>query len=289
MELYKCNKCKDTKKVINDFGVEVDCDCVLMEELGISLDSKITKPVYSVSEKDKQVALTKRLIPENRIEDDFNLEIARQNILRMNKKRAFKVHGFDAYCNVLTSILNSIRAKEKLDCSYLIGAPNGFGKTTFVTTCLKIMSKLNMQVVPFISLMELAELLKRHRERLSQISIRVNKSLGDTEVIEDKTPNEVCWYSYDWTEYITADILFVYFSSVDNRVIESKMLQTILKLRGTKGLPTVAFIESSIDLYTKDEKLYEYIWDDILAYKSIKNSSYDRVVHISTYKKLRRE
>ena len=62
------------------------------------------------------------------------------------------------------------------------------------------------------------------------------------------------------------------------------MLYQLLSIRGAKGLPTIAMISTSLDPYVNDYTLKELVWDEIKSTKD-EADSYDRVTHISCYKK----
>ena len=160
------------------------------------------------------------------MEDEFNEDVLKSNIADMCRLGIFKISGYNNYIKLLYNILNSIKINQKLDSSYLIGAPNGFGKGTFVTTCLKLMDSKGMKAVPYISLLELEELLSNHRKKLLEENFIYRKKKTELEIEEYiKTPEEVCVSSYSWNEYIQSDILFTYFTSLENKVIESNVLK----------------------------------------------------------------
>lgn len=88
---------------------------------------------------------------------------------------------------------------------------------------------------------------------------------------------------YSFSEYINADCLFVGFSELVSKDIESHMLSQLLNLRGNKGLPTIVTISSALEPYESDKRLKEYVWDEIKNYDN--RRSYDRVIHVSCYKR----
>ena len=148
--------------------------------------------------------------------------------------------------------------------------------------------------MPYISLSELAELRVENEKRLlkgMELGTKVdwNKEWDepDYKYYKDNTRifkvPEVITGRFSWSEYMNADMLFCFFSSMDSKVIESHTLKCILDIRGAKALPTVAFISTSLNPYKLDNNLREYIWDEILAYKPDKNC-FDRVYHVSCYK-----
>lgn len=58
-----------------------------------------------------------------------------------------------------------------------------------------------------------------------------------------------------WEDYLNYLIVFVYFSGSLDRHYETEVLQELLNIRGTKALPTVCLLESSLGIF-KDEPTY---------------------------------
>ena len=255
----------------------------------------IKPPLIHVKGGDKQMAVTMGLIPKAYLEVEFDEQHIKDNVVAQAKAttRKFKVKRFKNYMQTLNLILAKIRSGHTPDCSYLIGAPNGFGKTSFVTTCLRLMHAQSWKAVPYISLAELADMrMDNERKIVKGIEIKSRKTTDDddyelvyklqdsSEVVKMPQKQTQC---YGWSEYMNADILFCFLSSLDSKVIESNTLKGILDIRGAKGLPTVVFISTAINPYTADNNLREYVWDEILAYKEDSNC-FDRIYYVSCYK-----
>lgn len=117
-----------------------------------------------------------------------------------------------------------------------------------------------------------------------------------------------------WEDYIEYPLVFVYFSGSLDRHYETEVLQSLLNIRGTKALPTICFIESSLGIF-KDEPTYfddnrggtiidisktkSYYWLNMLSSESSLYASnidsvsqdneitsvveYDRLVYINSY------
>lgn len=285
-------------EAIKSLGVNIKSEEQVKKELGNTDDIKheIKPPVFNVRGGDRQMAVKLGLIPEAYANVEFDVDHIKENITAQSKAsaRKFKVVKFNNYISTLNSILSSIRTGSRPDCSYIIGAPNGFGKTSFVNTCIKVMYAQGMKAVPYISLTELAELrAENEKSLLKGVSVKARKSLEGDEGENSyafssdsdymKMP-KVITGMYSWSEYINSDILFCFFSSIDSKVIESHTLKGLLEIRGAKGLPTVVFIATSIDPYRIDYNLREFVWDEILAYKEDTNC-FDRVYHVSCYKR----
>ena len=184
--------------------------------------------------------------------------------------------------------------------SYLIGAPNGFGKTSFVYESLITLNKHGFRVAPYISLTELAQLRdddERYLLRPKHI-VKYKYIVRDNdeyhEIGKDEDGNEIVGDEYvkrpakienlfSFRDYVNADCLFTFFTEETAKDIESHMLSQILQIRGAKGLPTIVTTCNSLKLYTSQPKLKQYIWDEILAY-SEKDNCYDKIYHVSCYK-----
>ena len=89
--------------------------------------------------------------------------------------------------------------------------------------------------------------------------------------------------AHSWSEYINAKCLFVSFTDVISKDLESHVLYQLLNIRGAKGLPTIAMISTSLEPYLKDVNLKEYVWNEIIDYTD--KDTYDRVQHVSCYKR----
>ena len=263
----------------------------------------IEPPTVTIPNEFCEAAVKMGIIPEVYKDATFDLERVKQNVLEQNSKlvRKFKVKRFDEYESITNGILATIITKSIPNRSYIIGAPSGFGKTSFVITCLKFLFRQGRRCVPFVSLTDLAQVKVANDMRLkagltSDVYVKnealntVNDSgymeffyekLGETAYV--KRPVNVTEL-YSWSEFMNADVLFTYFTDVSSKVIESDILKTILTTRGVKGKPTIVMISTSLDPYKNDKNLAEFIWNEILSYKDDDSSEYDRVKHVSCYK-----
>ena len=214
--------------------------------------------------------------------------------------RKFTIYGFDKYSEVTQGIISVIVSNKLPEQSYIIGAPNGFGKTSFVNSCLIKMHAAGRMCTPYISLTELANVrLADEKRLLNGIGIdRYYKGEPELEAFTKEEYDEILYREIDskeyvkkpinlidkfsWSEYMNCDILFCYFTTVNAKLIESEILKTAVTIRGVKGLPTIAMISTSLNPYKNDARLSEYVWNELLTYKS--ESSYDRLRHVSCYK-----
>lgn len=268
------------------------------EEVGIDLKhtrldkEEAGKILYSITDVDREQAVYEKLIPEAYKNASFDIEKIRANIRGQYYKcnKLYKVYRFNEYASICEKILSMIRIRELPKRSYLIGAPNGFGKTSFVNECIITLRKQGFRTVPYITLWELAQIRADNEQRITNPYQKFEKR-GDKVVYRDrpetdefKKKPEIVTNSYSYSEYINADCLFVGFTNILSKEIESYTLYQLLAIRGAKGLPTIVTISTSIEIYETDPLLKEYVWDEIKNYDENKYC-YDRVYHISCYKR----
>ena len=271
------------------------------KKLGISLyGSSEEKKDYSkklvvdVKETTKELALKKKLIPKNYIDASFSKERIERNIEEMNvaTKNIYRVEKLDNYIKMCYSLLSTFRTGNVPESSFIIGAPNGFGKTSFANESIMIMEEKGMKTVPYISLFDLAQIRANEEKRLMrEFSYKRYTGSIDTEKYIFTEPEtmeftKVPAYEfehYSWSEYMNSDCLICYLTSVSCRQIESRTLYEVLNTRATKGLPTIVMTASSLVPYTRDIALKEQVWDEILTSR-VKKRCYDRLYHTSCYK-----
>lgn len=276
-----CAKCNNGYILDEVLGLKVKCDCII--EGTVKEEKKILdKPVYHVTGAQKELAVVKKLIPEARKDDEYEADFIKTRVAEMCIAQKYKVIGFEKYVETLNEIILGI-SFGNLNKSYLIGAPNGFGKTTFANTCIKRLDAMGKKATPYISLYELGGLrVEYEREIVGALQNRaIAFSLGQ-ENGQINDDNSI--YSYKWSDYMKSDVLFTYFTGVENMKVETYLLRLILNIRGPKGLPTIVFTEYSLKLHLADQELKKYVWDDILAYKD-DAASCDRLLHRSCFKK----
>lgn len=257
----------------------------------------------------RKYAVRTGIIPNDYINARFKPEIIRKNITEQQNMTGhkFKVENFNEYCEVCNSIINTVNMGKLPDRSYLIGAPNNFGKNSFATDCLLASIHNGWLTVPYISLVELADIKlendKATMHGLMGIGTRSSKQkmdygtgkyydpepndlytegLTSSNFMEFKLPN-VIKGRYSWSEYINAPLLVCFFSGIQSKAVESEMIYSLLNIRGAKGFPTIALISTPLDLYKKDPYLGPTVWKEIMAYSST-DVSKDRLNYIATYK-----
>lgn len=255
------------------------------------------KIFYGLTVEDREQAVIESLVPEVYKNSAFDIDKIKDNLKLDYKEHnhLYKVINFNEYTQTCNGIISAIRMKKLPTRSYIIGAPNGFGKTSFVTECIITLRKHNFRVVPYITLSELNTLrIEEERRMLNPFFERVeesnkyNKNEGTLVYYYKgnkgyaKTPKVVIG-CYSYSEYINADCLFVALTSRNSKEAESQMLKQLLNIRAIKGLPTIVTMMESLDIYTRDPILREYVWDEIISYRENENC-YDRLYHVSTYK-----
>ncbi len=267
-----CDKC-DNGYIINAYGIRVKCNCIINGTVKES-EVKAEKPMYHVTGAQKEMAVYRKLIPEARQNDEFEEQFVRDRVIEMCEAQNCKVKDFQKYVDTLNDIIVAISVSV-LRKSYIIGSPNGFGKTTFANTCIKRLDAMGKKASPYISLFELAELRAEYEKKM----------LGyiKKEVKEAEAEGTLSDIDYTWTDYMKSDVLFTYLTTLENKKLEVKLLKTIVDIRGPKGLPTIVFTSSSLKPYLQDADLKRFVWDDILAYND-ESAGCDRLMHRSCFK-----
>lgn len=264
-------------------------------EIGVNVstprESKSDILIHSLTNADRDQAVYEQLVPKTYRDAYFNRDKIKENIkAQYQKSKLYKVYRFDEYATTCESILSLIRMKMLPDKSYIIGAPNGFGKTSFVNEAIITLRKQGYKVAPYISLWELAQIRVDNEHRIMQPYSRFKKE-GENVIYTEasdvskyyKKPSVITG-AYSYSEYINADCLFVSLTDVISKDIESHTLYQLLSIRGAKGLPTIVMMSTSLVPYENDTNLKELVWDEIKNYNE-NNKCYDRVYHVSCYKR----
>ena len=271
-----CDKCNHTGIIIDpETGISMQCECLIerIQKLKEQLN-RTHAPKYTLSNDESSRKLIEAIIPFHRRDDEYNSDITEQKILEIIKARNARTTNSVMYKNLLDKLLSDI-SLGLLDNSYIIGAPNGFSKTTFVYTCLKRLIAQGKKVVPYKSLAELAQ-IKLDYEKLV------------LEQFKYGTKSKKSSLEFTWRDYLEADVLFTYLSSVSSAELESAVLSSIMQIRGQNGKPTIVMTSTTLKIYTNNPDLNNYYWADMLDYTSNKtdkkrNVSMDRLIHYSCY------
>lgn len=269
----------------------------------LNMNSKFpVKPLLFVDRGTEEAAIKCGLIPESYRGNQFSMDQINNNIEKQKKiprGREFEVMELDRYEKATLGIISTIRSGKLPEQSFLIGAPNGFGKTSFVNTCILLLYKQGRLCAPYISLSELA-MVRLHEQKSLIEGISPSKYYrgvdytatnieqyremlyNDIDAADySKTPINII-SKYSWSEYMNCDVLFCYLTDIASKALESEMLKTVLTIRGAKGLSTIVTMSTSLLPYTKSTYSLEYVWNEILADGDSK--ALDRVKHISCYK-----
>lgn len=280
--------------LLSSIGISVES-----ADLGVVVGKKTATPKIikkAITNGDKEKAIQMGAIPETLKDVEFDFDIIKANILERGIKEQYRVYGFRDYQRILSNILFSIKAGSLPNRSWLIGAPKRFGKIEFVNDAIKFMAKQDMKCVPYISLTELSDKkYERDTEIAKNEAVKkvMKTAIFDEEKVyitadngrEIRKPVRNITEMHTWSDYTQADIVFCFFTTVSNKEIESMTLKTLLDIRGSKGLPTIVFMDMSLDAYTSNEKLKEWVWDKILDDEEDTRSveRFSTVKHISTY------
>lgn len=272
-------------------------------------DNKDRPVVIATSLKDEyiDIAVNSKLIPESYKHARFDVDKIKDNLIKQYaKSKLYKIHKFNEYTSICMGILSAIRLNQLPRRSYLIGAPNGFGKSSFVNECIITLKQQGFTAVPYISLWELAqiriedekmlmnpyihprykmdEIIDKRRREFEYTETNNSFEYTNTKQVTDyfKKPGTVTGL-FSFSEYINADCLFVQLTSILSKEIESHTLKQVLDIRAAKGLPTIVMMSTSLEPYINDPVLRDLVWNEILSYNEDDNS-YDRVYHIACYK-----
>ena len=267
---------------------------------------------------DRELACRMNLVPVGYKEARFDKQRIIDNIQDHYKRTnaLYYTYDLDEYIDTCVKILNSIRLGKLPPRSYVIGAPNGFGKTSFVNECIMTLNKNCYVVTPYISLYELGvtrkidsdillkpysyDVYKREiaedREKRAELereyltkgvipnmkgNYHIEPRFNKGRIVKGD-PKEVCG-RYSYSEYINADCVFVDLSGIMSKDVESRELYQLLSIRGKKGLPTIVTVSTSMDYYYADVVLREQIWDEIMC-QDENTDLYDRLYHVSCYR-----
>lgn len=285
---------RSVESLLSSIGINVES-----ADLGVVVGKKTATPKIvkkAITNGDKEKAIQMGAIPETLKDVEFDFDVIKANILERGIKEQYRVYGFREYQRILSNILFSIKAGSLPNRSWLIGAPKRFGKIEFVNDAIKFMAKQDMKCVPYISLTELSDKkYERDTEIAKNEAVKkvMKTAIFDEEKVyitadngrEIRKPVRNITEMHTWSDYTQADIVFCFFTTVSNKEIESMTLKTLLDIRGSKGLPTIVFMDMSLDAYTSNEKLKEWVWDKILDDEEDTKSveRFSTVKHISTY------
>lgn len=263
------------------FGLLMTCECVERKkerETAQRIKREKEELVYKVTGAQKIQVVAENLVPDARKDDEFSDDVLKEQVMNLYSPRNGSVRGrdFSDYVTLLNSIIAGISIGEPLRVSYMIGAPNGFGKTTFANTCIKRLYAKGKKAVPYKSLLEMSALrddyIKQMGRQYKKNNVKTNNESDYT--YEEKT--------YTWDDYCKAEIVFCYLTIPDNGWVEMNTLKALTTIRATNGLATIVMMDSSLQVYRANNEIRKYILDDIIA-DSKEYGSLDRLIHQSVY------
>lgn len=280
----ECTLCNGSGLMAGKFGTKTICRCIkerqkrLLDEK--ALEEQSSKPVYHATLGERNNITALKLVPEEHKDAEFEMNRltgkgGKLELLSIMHKSTVIDNG---YIKGLSEILSTIQFRNKLKHSYLISAPNGYSKTTFVYTCIRLLYLSGKKAVPYISILQLMELLSDY---ISEHSI-FNGGINERQAQD----NEESIY-YKWKDYLNADIAFVELTANGFETIEGQMLKTLLSERGRRNLPTIAVTERAFNRYVNTEE-QKKLWANMVT-TSICNAEYDRMVYIRAYELMQAE
>ena len=108
------------------------CRCIKQQINNRSTLKQVRAAIkYHVTKIESNEAVEKGLIPEYRWEDEWDKDILQKDIVEMGKLYGYKLSNYKMWSDTLTNILMTISSSLKITESYLIGAPNDYGKAKF--------------------------------------------------------------------------------------------------------------------------------------------------------------
>lgn len=279
-----CKKCKGTGKYIGEDGLEYICTCNNNKDVDVITKKQESEiKTISVNKGTKNNIVANGIIPKERINDEFSEEKCSELIVKSVPK-GYAIRGFKKYVEQLNEIILACKLDGiKIDGSYIIGGDNGFGKTTFVNTCLKHLYNRGKRVVPYITLSSLAKLRAEEESNIREMI--AHGYVKKYEKIEVDTDDycEIIEKKYEWEDYMKASVLFCSLGGLPCMRLESEILAEILRIRGMRQLPTIVTTENSLNLYVNNKDLNESIWGNILNFDE--KGRYDKLTHVSCYKR----
>lgn len=285
-----CPVCKGTGYAPGKFGAKVECDCRkrLAEANKAKSEQIMDKPILEVGDAIKTKAMAFGYIPRHRIDDEFNMDTTVENIKAMCSEFncGVVIKKFDELKLVLNTLITGLRVNQMPSNSYILGASNGFGKTTFVNTCIKLLMASDRKVVPYISLSEIHDLMYEDYSRMIENRRRMYELKPEQDGAEeeyweqDKKANECTWQ-----DFVKADVVFCYLTGVEEECmwIEMSTLKRLLQLRSSKGLSTIVMMAESLDWYRNSDKIRRGILNEIINPKANSEGVYDKLIHKSAW------
>ena len=166
-----CKLCHGTGKVINKLGYVIECSCgrALFEERERLKELQDKKPVFSIPKSVSEIAVLKGLVPSEHQDIVYDSEYVYRRIT--GSIGGDRVVGFENYDRAVCSIINACRTGTKVRHSYLLAADTGFGKKSFVYTCLKYLLGRDVRVPKYLSLSEIGFLSEKRVKQAKALNV----------------------------------------------------------------------------------------------------------------------
>lgn len=243
----------------DNFGIpmKMKCSCVdryiefiHSKNTGTGHKNKLKSATNITSKPIALEAMTNGLIPRRRINDllDFREMGDRVAALCRESGEIVDIPAFELYKSAMRNVLGYLTSNKDLDYSLLLSAPNGFGKTTFVYSCIKLMLMNGMKVAPFISLFELAQLRYDYMNNKTWRHLDGN-ILSDTEI---QIRNEA---SYNNSLVFNSD--YINRKNKNEAEEDNNVSVTVTK-------PFIDMTDAEKDAYIIDIKTKKYTYKDYL-------------------------
>lgn len=260
-----CPYCDGTGYTAGSWGTRVLCKCVIdmLNEKDTTQEVQTnTVPVFTDNINVKlQQAIHDKILTEA----DLKLEYSREYALKSIAERCEALHlkiskSATTDClDTMDGILAGIRVGQLPTKSYAIGIENGIGKTTFAITAMKLAALNDMKIVPFVDMSVLAEKYLEYSQSMRELHIQ-SKSGQNTDMTSISR-------KFGWREYVDSDLCIVSLTGGNANIayIELDTLMTLLARRADSRKPTIVFMRTPIEYYTKFDDVRKYLIKEIFT------------------------
>ena len=165
-----CSICHGSGRV-KDKGFLKECSCGAKIKKLRERNKIDNQPIFKITNAVKENVVSYGLIPEEYRDIEYDEKVMYSILSQRYRGKKVKVQNYSSFVNTLSAILASCRTGQKLRHSYIIYGDKGFGKKTFVYTCLKYLYARNVPILcKYTSLSELGLLKAEAIKRASAIN-----------------------------------------------------------------------------------------------------------------------
>lgn len=165
-----CSICHGSGRV-EDKGFLKECSCGAKIKKLRERNKIDNQPIFKITNAVKENVVSYGLIPEEYRDIEYDEKVMYNILSQRYRGKKVKVQNYSSFVNTLSTILASCRTGQKLRHSYIIYGDKGFGKKTFVYTCLKYLYARNVPILcKYTSLSELGLLKAEAIKRASAIN-----------------------------------------------------------------------------------------------------------------------